>query len=77
MNSSEAFLPPGDFSIPSNSESTQAHDIFPQHGKQNKRRMYTAEDWDAQRSEITRLYENNTLEGVMEFMREQYGLDAT
>jgi hypothetical protein len=51
-------MPPAAFSIPSNSESAQAHGIFPPDGKQNEARMYAAEDWDAQRPEITRLYEN-------------------
>jgi hypothetical protein len=40
-------------------------------------RKYTAEDWEAQKSEITRLYNDNTLEIVRDFMRKQHGLDAT
>jgi hypothetical protein len=40
-------------------------------------RKYTAEDWDAQKSEITRLYNDNTLESVRGIMRTQHGLDAT
>lgn len=42
-------------------------------------RKYTAEDWDIQRPEITRLYwtEDKTLELVMELMTEQHGLIAT
>ncbi len=40
-------------------------------------RKYTATDWDAHKAEITRLYEENTLERVMELMREQHGLAAT
>jgi hypothetical protein len=50
--------------------------ILPADGPKELRK-YTAEDWDAQRSEITRLYNDNTLESVRDFMRKQHGLDAT
>jgi hypothetical protein len=43
-------------------------------GKQTEVRKYIAKDWDAQREEITRLYENNTLEGVVNFMKKNMGL---
>jgi hypothetical protein len=46
-------------------------------GEQKEARKYTAKDWDAQRSEILRLYKNGTLKSVMKFMRERHGLDAT
>ncbi|KAM3070358.1 hypothetical protein ACMFMG_010189 [Clarireedia jacksonii] len=45
--------------------------------EQSKARGYTAKDWEAQKQEITRLYENNTLDSIMRIMRERYGLDAT
>jgi Clr5 domain len=66
------------FSTPSNIDPAQPQPdgIFPLDGKQNEARWYKEEDWDAQRPEITRLYENNTLENVMKFMREQHGLKA-
>jgi hypothetical protein len=51
--------------------------MLPPATQQNKIRKYSREDWNAQRPEITRLYENGTLESVMKFMRERYGLDAT
>jgi len=51
--------------------------MLPPASQQNDIRKYTPEDWNVQRSEITRLYENDTLGSVMKFMRERYGLDAT
>jgi hypothetical protein len=51
--------------------------MLPPATQQKKTRKYSREDWNAQRSEITRLYESGTLESVMNFMRERYGLDAT
>ncbi len=45
--------------------------------KHTEARKYTARDWDAQKAEITRLYEENTLERVMELMNEHHGLTAT
>jgi hypothetical protein len=42
-----------------------------------KPRKYTAKDWDIQKAEITRLYEKNKLERVMELMRDLHGLTAT
>jgi hypothetical protein len=51
--------------------------IFPKVAKHTTARKYTAKDWDAQRPETVRLYENGTLESVIIYMREQYGLDAT
>lgn len=53
------------------------HAKFPSGIKQTEVRKYTAEDWEEQRPEITRLYEDNTLSKVMELMREKLGLDAT
>lgn len=82
-------MPLATFSIPLNNEPTQPqpqlqpqsqsqlHGMFLPAGKQNKSRKYAPEDWDAQRPEITRLYENNTIESVIKFMRERHGLDAT
>jgi hypothetical protein len=55
----------------------QLHNMLPPGVKQNKARKYTVRDWEVQKSEITRLYENKTLKSVMDFMREQHGLDAT
>jgi hypothetical protein len=67
------------FSTPLNIDPVQPQSdgVFPLSGKLNEARWYTDEDWNAQRPEITRLYENNTLENVMKFMREQHGLKAT
>jgi hypothetical protein len=87
----EAFIPPATIYIPSNNQPArpqiqwqpqpqpqpQLHAMFPLGSKQNEARKYTVKDWDAQRPEITRQYENNTLSSVMEFMRERHGLDAT
>jgi hypothetical protein len=55
----------------------QLHDMLSLGVKQNKARKYTSEDWKAQKPEITRLYKSKTLNSVMEFMRDQHGLDAT
>ena len=55
----------------------QLHTMLPPGSKQNEARKYTTKDWDEQRSEITRLYESNTLNSVVELMRERHGLDAT
>ena len=49
----------------------------PLDSEQNKARKYTMEDWETQRPEITRLYEENTLNSVMKLMKERHGLDAT
>ena len=85
----EAFIPPAAINIFSNNQPAlsqwqlqpqlqpQLYAMFPPGINQNEARKYTARDWDEQRPEITRLYENNTLNGVMEYMREQHGLDAT
>jgi hypothetical protein len=51
--------------------------MLPPGSNQNKARKYTAKDWDEQRPEIIRLYESNTLNGVVETMRDRHGLDAT
>jgi hypothetical protein len=53
------------------------HTIVSLAGEQDEVRKYTAKDWDAQRLEITRLYNENALKVVMKVMREQHGLDAT
>ena len=55
----------------------QFHAILSSGSVQNETRKYTAEDWEKQRPEITRLYKNSTLNKVIEFMREQHGFDAT
>ena len=72
----ESFASP---SIPSNNQPAQqqSHAMFPPVGIQNEARKYTAVDWDAQRPEITRLYESATLESVMKVMRERHRLEAT
>jgi hypothetical protein len=64
--------PPGQPEQPLNS-----HTFFTPAAGAKEPRKYTAEDWDVQRSEITRLYHDNTLENVRVFMRERHGLDAT
>ena len=47
-------------------------------GRRAKRASkYTTEDWEAQKSEVTRLYNDNTLESVRDVMRKEHGLDAT
>jgi hypothetical protein len=64
--------PPGQFVWPFNSATfIQPADV------PKELRKYTAEDWEAQKSEITRLYNDNTLESVRDFMKKQHGLDAT
>ena len=79
----EAVMPQAAFSISSNNQSAQPqpqfHAMLPADSQQCEVQKYRAEDWDAQRPEITRLYlyENETLESVRKFMREQYALDAT
>ena len=77
----EAVMPQATFSVPSNNQPAQpqpqCHAMLPPASQQSKIRKYSPKDWDAQRPEITRLYENDTLESVMKFMRERYGLDAT
>jgi hypothetical protein len=55
----------------------QSHAIFPLGSKQSEVRKFTAKDWEELRSEITRLYENNALNKVIELMAEQHGLSAT
>ena len=55
----------------------QLYTMAPLAGRQNETRKYTTRDWDAQRLEITRLYDNGTLESVMKFMRDYHRLDAT
>ena len=64
--------PPAQFEWPFNSVMY----LLPADGPKELRK-YTTEDWDAQKSEITRLYNDNTLESVRDFMRKQHGLDAT
>jgi hypothetical protein len=55
----------------------QLHAMLPPGSKQDKARKYTAKDWDEQRPEIIKLYESNTLNSVVEIMRDCHGLDAT
>jgi len=77
----EAIMAHETFSVPSSIQTAQPppqyHAMLPPASQQEKLRKYSREDWNDQRREITRLYENGTLESVMKFMREQYGLDAT
>jgi len=80
-----AFIPSIPIYIPLNNQperpqpqpQPQLHTVFPLDGTQSEAQKYTVEDWEAQRLEITRLYENNALYSVMKFMRERHGLDAT
>ncbi|CZR66775.1 uncharacterized protein PAC_16676 [Phialocephala subalpina] len=54
-----------------------SHTVLPPTARPNVPRKYTAEDWIVQKSEIIRLYNNNTLGRIRNFMREHHGLDAT
>jgi Clr5 domain len=78
---SETFTPPTCFSKTPNDQPVQPqphiYTISPVASKQAALREFIALDWDVQKTEIARLYENNTLGSVMKFMREQHGLDAT
>jgi hypothetical protein len=52
--------------------------MFPTASQANEVRKYTTDDWDAQRLEITRLWENYyTLKSVINLMIERHGLHAT
>ena len=51
--------------------------IMPLPARQNVARKYTADDWEEHRAEIASLYENGTLESVIQFMNQRYGLEAT
>jgi hypothetical protein len=51
--------------------------MLPPVSQQSEVRKYRAEEWNAWKPEITRLYENDTLQSVMKYMRERHGLDAT
>jgi hypothetical protein len=51
--------------------------MLPPTHRQVEARKFTAEDWNTQRPEITRLYEDNILKRVIEIMRERHGLTAT
>jgi hypothetical protein len=44
--------------------------------QQNEVRKYTSKDWDEQRLEIGRLYQDHALEEVRSFMRTHHGLEA-
>ena len=54
---------------------SQSHGMLPPAYKQE--RHFMKKDWNFQRPEITRLYENSTLASVIIFMRREYGLVAT
>jgi Clr5 domain len=54
-----------------------SHASSPPPATPNMSRKYTAEDWDTQKLEIARLYNENTLERGRDFMRQRHGLDAT
>ncbi|CZR62619.1 uncharacterized protein PAC_12516 [Phialocephala subalpina] len=54
-----------------------SHTVLPPTARPNVPRKYTAEDWIVQKSEITKLYNGNSLKLVRELMREHHGLDAT
>ncbi|KAL5331249.1 hypothetical protein ACEPPN_000778 [Leptodophora sp. 'Broadleaf-Isolate-01'] len=80
----EGFIPPlAFFSLPSNNRFTQPEPQSHVHtrpslaGRQMEVRKYTTNDWNTHRAEITRLYEDETLPTLMEFMRQNHGLDAT
>ena len=62
---------------PQQQQQQELHPVVPLGGEQNEARKYTAKDWVEQRMEITRLYEKNTLDKVIELMKEQHGLYAT
>ena len=76
----ETAIPQATISVPSNNQPAQPqpqrHAMLPPASQRSEIRKYRPEDWDAQRQEITMLYENDTLESVMELMRERYGLYA-
>lgn len=55
----------------------QLHPMLPPANKPTEARKYTADDWETQREEITRLYEDNTLGRVIDLMRENHHLIAT
>lgn len=77
----EAVMPQTTSSVPSSNQTLQPqpqyHVMLPLVSQQSGIRKYKPKDWDAQRPEITKLYENDTLEGIIKFMRERHGLDAT
>ena len=77
----EAFVPAANSNVPAGSEPAysqeQSHGMPTSTDKPHEARKYTAKDWESQRPEITRLYEENTLDVVMKFMREKHGLYAT
>ncbi|KAF4628664.1 hypothetical protein G7Y89_g9490 [Cudoniella acicularis] len=54
-----------------------SHTFLPPAARPNVPRKYTAEDWEAQKSEIARLYNDGTLENVRNFMSQRHGLNAT
>jgi len=80
---SEALTYPATIRIPLNNQpiwlqpQPQLDATVPLDRKQNKAREYTAEDWEAQKQEITRLYEKNTLASIMKLMKERHGFDPT
>ena len=53
------------------------HAMLPPSRKPTASRSFMAEDWNIRRYEISKLYEENTLEHVMEIMRERHNLTAT
>jgi ribulose bisphosphate carboxylase small subunit len=69
--------PPQTQTQPQPQQQPQLHATFPLGSKQSEARKFTAKDWEELRSEITRLYENNALNKVIELMAEQHGLSAT
>jgi hypothetical protein len=79
----DAFIPLQPF--PASLNAQQAHfgqqpqwqAVFAPPDEQKQLRKYTAKDWVTNQPELTRLYENGTLDDVNKSMRERYGLDAT
>jgi hypothetical protein len=71
--------------VATSASSLQLSDRFPFESKimsapttqQNEVRGYTSKDWDDQKLEIARLYQDETLDKARLFMRQHHGLYAT
>jgi hypothetical protein len=80
---SGAFTYPAIIHMPSNNQPVwlqrqpQLDATVLQNDKRNKARKYAAEDWEALKLEIARLYNNGTLSSIMRLMKERHGFDAT
>ncbi|PVH71368.1 hypothetical protein DL98DRAFT_596999 [Cadophora sp. DSE1049] len=83
LSLSEAFTHPATIHILSNNQpiwlqpQPQLDATVPLNRKRNKARKYPEEDWEAQKQEITRLYEKNTLDSIMKLMKERHGFDPS